>query len=284
MSVVSVKEIHPGRDGGDDLGKEGGKSSITRKFRVITSSVYDGADTVLQSCANLGTVHPTATWLYVNSRRAVNDSQSKLMWIATLKYTSQRERTENPLAQPVEITWSTESEQAHAFTDKDDDAILNSAGDYYEDGVPIELSHWVAKVTKNVAYVPSWINSYRNAINSDVFYLDGLTIAVRSAKLKSIAIGKWSTQNGIWYRTIDMSIKITDTWVASILDQGLRRKIDVDGTDVLTRCINEDGTEATKPVLLDGSGDQLASPTPATAVFNDHYIYPELPYSVLPLY
>lgn len=284
MSVVSVKEIHDGRDGGDDLGNDGAKSEITRKFRVMTNSVYDGADTVLQSCANLGTVHPSATWLYCNKRRAVNQADSKYIWIATLKYTSQRERTESPLGQPAEIVWTFESEQAHAFQDKDGNAILNSAGDYYEDGVPVENTHLVAKVKKNLAAVPTWIIDYRNAINSDVFFLDGLEILARAAKLKGANISWWAQQNNIWYRTIEFSIKIKDSHAASILDQGLRRIVEDDGEDRIERCINQDGTNVTKPALLDGSGGQLANPTPATAVFNTHYIYPELPFSALPIY
>lgn len=287
MSVVSIKEIHDGRDGGDDISNDGAKSDITRRFRVYTSSPYDGADTVLQACDNLGVVHPTANWLFIKSRRAANEPYSKLVWIVTLKYESykgsQQTPTTNPLSMPAEVTWNTEQSQENATRDKNGYAILNSAGDYYEDGATVEVSRWVAKVTKNIPYMPSWIDSYRDAINTDSFYLDGMLITARTAKMSSISIGAWSFQNNVRYRQLEMQIKIRETWIKYILDQGLRREIDgLDGW--LEKCIDSDGAAVTKPVLLDGSGGQLDSPTPETAVFNAHYIYPEMPFSYLPLY
>ncbi len=286
MSVVSVDEIHTGRSASDDIGSlgEGAKSEDTRKFRVITNNVYDGAGTALQSCDNLGVVHPTFSWLYVKRRRAVHEGNSKLVWVASLKYDSERERVENPLAQRVEVNWDTEYTQENAYVDINGDAVMNSASDYYEDGVPVDAGRWVAKVHANVADVPVWIDSYRDAINSDTFWLDGRTFTARTAKMSGISIGTWKRLNGIRYRPINLTIKFKTTWEFSILDQGLRRIVSIDGEDKREKCIDEDGSTVTKPVLLDGSGAQLTNPTPSTAVFNTHYIYPELPFSALPLY
>jgi hypothetical protein len=285
MSVVDIQEIHNGREGGDDLDQStGAKSNITRQFRVYTNSPYDGPDTVLQACDNLGVRHPTASWLYVKSRKARNEEFSKLVWIVTLNYSSEWERTTNPLSQPAEIDWNTESEQSFVWKDINDQAILNSAGDYYEDGVPAEIAHWTIKIKKNLPYVPSWIGSYRNAINSDNFYIDGHYIAARTAKIRSLKIEWWANQNGIWYRPIELTIKLADTWVASILDQGLRQTLEGFSEPFRTYCINNDGTKVSKPVLLDGEGAQLFDISPENAVFRDHYIYPELPFSALPIH
>ncbi len=286
MSVVSVKEIHTGRSGGDDLSKDGAKSEDTRKFRVITDNVYDGAGTVLQACDNLAVVHPAFSWLYVNRRRAVHEGKSKLVWVVALKYSSSegRERVENPLAQPADINWDTEYTQENAYLDINDAAILNSAGDYYEDGVPMDAGRWVAKIQVNVPYVPVWIDAYRDAINSDTFWFDGRVFAARTAKMSGISIGTWSYLNGIWYRPLGMTIKFKATWEFSVLDQGLRRIVSIGGEDKREKCIDEDGSKVTKPVLLDGSGGQLTDPTFLTAVFNTHYVYPEMPFSALPLY
>jgi len=289
MSVVSVKEINDGRDGGDGFTQEGVSSEITRQFRVITNSAYDGADTVLQSCDNVGVVHPSASWLCVKKRRARADSKSKLIWIATLSYSSigaspGSSPSISPLASPADVTWQTEYSQENAYKDKDGNAVMNSACDYYEDGVPVDAARWVASITKNVPYVPSWIDAYKDAINSDGFWLDGRSFAAYTAKLSGISIGTWNIQNGVWFRQISMTIKFKNSWRFSILDQGLRREVVRDGEYVMERCINGDGTEVTKPALLNGIGYQLASPTPETAVFNGHNIYPELPFSILPLY
>ncbi len=141
MSVVSVKEIHDGREGGDSVSQNSSEADITRKFRVITDAATDDAETVLAACAVLGATHPTVSGMFIKSRRAVNEPFSKLVWIVTLKYALKYEMHENPLSQPAEITWQTETSQENATADKDDEAILNSAGDYYEDGVPTEKLH-----------------------------------------------------------------------------------------------------------------------------------------------
>ena len=289
MSVVSVSEINDGRDGGDAAGGDGVSSDITRQFRVITDSVYDAADTVLQACDNIGVVHPTANWLYVKSRRAKSHDKSKKVWIATLKYSSMGVSaaggpTFSPLASPADVTWNAEYTQENAYVDKDGKAILNSAGDYYEDGVQVDAARWVAHVTKNVPSVPTWIDSYRDAINSDNFWIDGRSVSPYTAKLSSISIGMWNIKNGIWFRQLSMSIKIKSSWRYSVLDQGLRRIVDTGEGDRREMCLNEDGSPVTRPALLDGSGEQLEDPGPTTAVFNSHYIYPELPFSALPIY
>jgi len=168
-----------------------------------------------------------------------------------------------------------------ATYDKDSNAILNSAGDPYETGAEVEASRWVVNIKKNVAYVPDWIDSYRDAINTDTFYVDGRSIAPRTAKVSGLRIGSWQEMNGVWYRPFEMQIKIRSTWVKYILDQGLRVLL---ADDTRVDAFDEYGVKATKPVLLDGAGSYLLSPTPATAVFNPHYVYPELPFSYLPLY
>lgn len=290
MSVISVDEINDGRGGGEELVESGAKSKDSRKFRVLTNSATDAADTVLASCIRLGTAHPTAYGLWATSRNATSHSKSKLAWVVTINYTSERYGsfglTDNPLNQRAEITLQTESTREIANKDKDGEAILNSAGDYYEGGVPVEVSHLAFSIVKNIANTPSWLNDYRDAINNDIFYLDGVQVTVRTAKLSQIAIGKWAMQNKVWYRQLTMTIKIRDTWVANVLDRGLYRfVIDPDtGLNKRVKCIDNDGVEANTPQMLDGAGYQIPLPTPANVYFYDHYPYPEMPFSALPLF
>ena len=286
MSVVSLKEIHNGREGGDDFATMGNTGDDTRRFRAITSSPYDGTSTVLAACDNLGTVHPTRSALYLKSRRAVNEDRSKLVWNVTYKYGRLNAaygggNAQDPLSMWADITWDTEQSQESATYDKDSHAILNSVGDPYETGVDVESSNWTISVKKNVAYVPDWIDSYRNAINSDTFYVEGRMITPRTAKLSGLRIGSWAEMNGTWYRPLEMQIKIRTTWVKYVLDQGLRVLL---ADDTRVDAFDEYGVKATKPVLLDGAGSYLLDPSPTTAVFNTHYVYPEMPFSYLPLY
>ena len=285
MAVLTVNEIHDGREGGDESGDKGrSKSDDTRRFRVTTSSNYDGSDVVLRAFAGVGAQHPTNPNLFIRRRRAVNESFSKRVWIVTLSYSNesvQGEKYENPLMDRAKISWNTESVTTPAHYDKDGNAILNSAGQPFIDGLNVEESHWAVKIRKNLAFVPLWINNYRNAVNSDAITIDGVPIAVRAAKVTSLAIGEWEQRNDIWYRPLDLTIRLKDTWVVQLLDQGFVRKHPTDSSKRITTSLDDGYVNAV--VSLDGSGNQLANPSPDNSVFLNYHVFPELSFSFLPL-
>lgn len=277
MAVVETGEVHDGREGGDEIGK----ADLTRRFWVRTNNNYDGADIVLASTVAVGTAHPTKAGLFVATRRAVNDRKSKRLWWVTLRYGTQ-EYSDNPLLDAAKISWDTDSAEELVTKDNADNAILNTAGDYYEDGVKETVLYWRANVRKNVALIPDWFDAYRFACNSDTFTIDGRTWAPYQARVAAVSIGEPETRNNVPFRVLSLSLKFRDSWRRELLDQGLRRKDPSDSTKRL-RCVTEDGKDVSRPVLLDGSGGQLANPGPTTAVFNTHAILAELPFSILPL-
>jgi len=291
MAILSASEIHDGRSGSDD------KSDVKRVkvWRVITDDAACDADDVLNDLidpfAQVGAIHPLDPELAIVRRTATNETFSKTVWIVRLEYKSRTQlgvSTEDPLDEPAKISWSTTTNTEPVFFDKDGDALLNSAGDYYVEGIQAEVSRWEVKVKKNVNVVPTWYGTYRNAINSSVFTIDGVSIAARSAKINNFSLGEWKYYNKVWYRELDFSIKIYDTWIQYAIDQGLRRLVDDPdnaGGSLLVPCLQEGGKlDATSPCFLDGSGGQLAQPVAADAViFNAYYIYPEKDFNALPL-
>ena len=296
MSVVSIKEIHSGRGGDESYSGDKYLLTDTRVFRVVTNSSYDSTSTVLASCPAMFSLHPTLSDLTVRRRTPKNESNSKLIWLVTIYYSNESNQqgtspTQNPLSMPAVIEWNTEYTQRPFYKDKDGAACLNTAGDYYLDGIKGETSDWVVVVTKNVAYVPSWIGGYRNAVNSSAFMIDGYYVPhAEQAKMRGIRISKWQSLNGIWYRTIQFTIKIKaddygqNTWAAERLDEGL---YEIDSEDVTKRTRIMDDSPTPKPVvhpvLLDGSGKKLSNPSPATAVFNTHHLYTQQNFNSLPL-
>ncbi len=286
MSVTSVKEIHEGREGGDQLSGGKSQSDRVRAFRVITDNVYDGAEHVLANCGvSVGEVHPTNSTLYVSRRRAVNDRKSKNVWIVTITYgdeTSEGGKSPQPTDDRVKISWATDATTEPVRYDKDNQPILNSAGQFLDD-LKAENARWKISIKKNLYFVPTWILSYRNAINSDSFVIDGILVPQYAAKISSLAIGEWEQRNGYAYRALELGIAIRETWVRSLVDVGLIRKQPDDSTKRI-RCSTNDGVFMPKPVLLDGSGNQLEDPTPDKAVYFDAHIYPELPFSYLPIF
>lgn len=271
MAVISCDEIHDGRSG-DAVAWKKGVRKHTRRFRVVTNNRYDGSYTVLASLPSPGSIHPEDSWCVAISAKANQDAKSKLVWIASVEYSSEPctpdgQKGENPLADPADIDWNTDTTQEPFWKDKNDDAVLNSAGDYYEDMLVDDVSRWTVNISKNLGYVPAWIDSYRDAVNTDNIMIDGLPVAAGTAKIKSIQISKWQSRNDVWYRVFQLTIKIKDDWRHYPLDMGLRCK-DPDAATKRIACVDDNKRPVTKPVHLNGSGAQLANPTPSTAVFN----------------
>ena len=278
MSVTSFLEIHDGRDGADDVRGRTAVRRYTRVFRATTSSDFDDANTVVAhaSCPRLGNVYPRDIGAWCRGRRA--NSVNKRLWIVTATYSSEREMEEDPGADPPQFTWSTQQFQKIYVKDRDGKAIVNSAGDPYDPPIEGDDSRWSCTVTRNVASVPSWLLSYKDAVNSEAFTIDGISVNAGSAKLQNIQIGPLQTRNDITFRQLSLTLTFAESFAVEVLDAGFCYK---DGTE--QKRILVDGGEPTAPVLLDGAGAVLANPTQDNAVYNEHNIYQEKSFSVLPL-
>ena len=284
MSVVSVDEIHTGRDGDDEVSQKKGVRRYTRVYRVVTNANTDGANVVLAIAPKLGSVYPSDFRAFCRRRRARNESFSKRVWIVTIAYSTERELQENPLADPAETEWGTEQFQRPVFKNKANQAILNTAGDPPDPPAQRDDSRITAVTTKNLAVVPAWILTYRDAVNDAEFQLDGITIPKGIAKIQAVRVSKWQERNDIRFRVVTITMHFAQTedvdWPITFLDQGFREKI----AGEMFRILDDgDGQEVTAPVPLDGAGAKLANPTPANAHFNEEYVYDLLPFNVLPL-
>jgi len=285
VSVISFKEIHSGRDGADELGAEQAVRRYTRVFRAVTDSNTDEAATVLayQSCPSLGSIYPHDISAYCRRVRARNESFSKRVWIVTCAYSSEYEREENPLADPAHITWNSEQFQRPCYEDRNGKAILNSAGDYFDPTIEADDSRWTVTVRKNLAWVPSWLLNYRDAVNSTSFQLDGITFSTGQAKMQAIQIGPWQERNDISFRVISMTMHLKrEGWALRILDQGFREK-DPQTRELSDITNDKDGNKPTVPALLNGQGQALVDPTPENAVILSFDLYEERDFRFLPL-
>lgn len=287
MSVTSFKQIHHGRSG--ETSTKSGKTirTYTRTFRVVTNSNFDDAAVVQGDprCPRVGNLYPWDRAAYCKSISPRNEGFSKRVWIVTATYSTEREITENPLHEAAEIDWNTEPYQRAYYKDRDGKAILNSAGDYYDPPVTGDDSRWVVTITKNLSSVPKWILGYRDAVNSDGCYIDGIYVAAGYAKIMAVRVSKWQSRNEIWYRTLSLTIALSDIgWAREELDQGFREIDPTDTTKKKRRRIKDGSKYVCSPVLLDGSGHVLENPTPDSAKFNTHHIYREKAFGdVLPL-
>jgi len=265
MTVVGWEELSEGRDGSLELSQGKTIHKYTRVFRVYTDDPHDDAAVVMAYCDPVGTQHPTDTSAYLVSCNAVPDGKSKTVWKATVRYTSERQRSTNPLNDPVAIEWDTDTAQVPFYFDKYGKPILNSADDFFMEPLKDEVSGITATLHKNVSVVPSDLLRYRDAVNSDAVTIDGIACPAGTVKIKKIHIGKTvQVRNGIPYREAQLSIKIQDDWMRYIQDQGIFEKVTdpEDNTKTIKVRIKDDNKRpVSHPVPLDGTGKKLPTGT-----------------------
>lgn len=286
MAVTLSKETSESHSGE----ATSGETTYERSFLVSFDSkgtVSDVAAEVYSTWGiRLGVIHPenAAARCY---RMRVNDNGNGLQWSFVASYTTSRERRieEDPIDDAVRVRWGTERYQEVAVVDEDGEAVVNSAGDPYDPPIMKDFNRRVAYVRVNVASVPSWILSYEDAVNSDIFTVGGYTAAVGEAKCQHVALSEEQERNGITFYELTLEIHFAKNgWINKPLDAGFRRiysgtlreKISWENAD-------GDVEYPVAPVPLDGSGVELVDPTPATAVYRSHVIYETLPFSALPL-
>jgi hypothetical protein len=237
-----------------------------------TESAYDVGSH--PSLPKIGSVHPDDPYAWCSDIE-VSPSDPWAGWTVTASYTTEREITENPLSEPAVITWNSEQYQKPAVIDKEDDLIVNSAGDPFDPPAMMDDARVSVTVTKNVASVPAWVLQYHNAINSASFTIDGTTIAARVAKVQSLSIGERQFRNGVQFRVLSYSLTFRyEGWPLVLLDAGMRK---ISG-DTRVPIANADA-----PVPLDGLGAPIADPTFTNAVYGTFYVYREVPFSSLPM-
>jgi hypothetical protein len=287
MSVIEWDELSGGRDGDVESGKKQTIRRHTRVFRAKTDNNYDDDEIVKAygECPRVGHAHPNDSGSWCRKVKASNDSFSHRHWLVTAIYSSEFEIAEDPQVDPADIDWDAQLFQRPYFVDNEGKAIVNSAGDYPDPPLEGDDAVWVVSVRKNFSAVPTWILTYKNAVNTSAFVLDGVTIAARQAKISGIRISTKQERNGVPYRAVAIVFHLKDdgdTWDKKWLDQGLNEKDPSDSTK-RRKITDVNGAYVTSPAMLDGSGAKLSDPKPDTAVFNTDKLYPEKDFSVLPL-
>ena len=280
MAVTWARKIWDGREGGGDLS---GSITHTQLYRVRTDNKFDDQVTVLQAAALpfLGQPYPNDPSSYCNSLRARNEGASPFFWTVTATYSNEREASDSPLDDPVEFSWATEQFQEVAASDNQGQGIVNSAGDPFDPPTMRDVSRRTVTITSNEPFVPTWVLSYQDAVNSDAINIDGLSIDVGQAKCQQVSVSPERQRNDVTYRIVTLTIHLNnDGWGFKILDQGFRERRDDDDEPVNIE--NADGSFPNAPVLLDGSGKAQLDPNTTVAVFLDYDIYPSLSFAALP--
>lgn len=279
MTVTFIEELPDGRRGTNTKGVR----TYTRQFKLTSDSQADGPYTVGSNASlpKIGSVHPEDAGAFCTTL-TVENSDPWMGWTVTAEYSSEFTLAENPTNDPAIITWGSEQFQRVVIVDKDGDAVVNSAGDPFDPPIMADDSRRYVTVTKNLSNVPTWILNYQDAVNSDTFTVDGVSVGIGIAKMQSVTVSTVQSRNATNFRQVTFTMHFQPNgWHAKPLDAGFRQVVYGGGIENIR---NEGDDELpAAPVPLDGAGQALASPSPATCVALDFTVYNELPFSSLPL-
>jgi len=249
-----------------------GVRAYQRTFALETTAQTEGPYLVGShpSLPKIGDLHPDDTGAWCDELFVENVDGWKV-WTVTANYTSEWDLNQ------IHITWDSEQFQKPAVMDKDGNGVVNSAGDPFDPPAMMDDSRRVITVTRMMQTVPTWILNYQDAVNSDQFVLDGVTIAIGQAKLQRVSVSDVRIINSIPYREVTFQIHLQlDGWSLQVFDGGFR--------DINFKTLyNADGTRPSAPIPLNGSGLALNSSNPADAVFLPFSVYNSLPFASLPL-
>jgi len=218
-------------------------------------------------------IHPNDGLAYVESRNLDRSIDTgKVVSLLTVNYTTDREaeqETEDPTLRPARITWSTQNERVPILFDKDDNPIVNDAGDLLI-GVEEDRALWQITVAKNVVSVPSWVTSYQNAVNSDAVTIGGAVLDAGTLKMDAINISDQQTENGVAFYEISFQMLFRqDGWDQKLLNVGLREIVETtiyvtaEPTTIaeLRPILTSAGEPVDEPVFLDSNGKAIRDET-----------------------
>jgi hypothetical protein len=281
---------------------KGEKSGLTatntkgvRTYSVTYKIHADGGETasVVGNDSNLpsvGSVHAEDGLAYCESL-AVKQVKGKYAWEATANYTTANSvdgetgLNEDPEQDRHVITWNGSTQNISIYQDRDDNGILNSAGDPLLDVMDTNLLG--VTISSNVTGVPSWLLGYRNSINNAAINVGGLAIATGVARIVFPGgfISPAKTRGDYTYYTFSYELIFDEqeSHEGKLLDQGYNERFtDINTTNGLRPMTTEEGTVVTEPAMLDGSGARLTNPTAATASYITVNKYFQKDFSVLP--
>lgn len=291
MAVVFAREHWKSR-GGSFSGVT--NNQVRREWIVKTSDRNDTPITIAKYFATTLSIsylslHPDVTLYTFTAREMEIDplEDTPFAYNVVVTYSSepiqdeeQDQQDVSPLDRAPHIDLSSELAQTFTVTDKDDEAMLNSANDPYE-AIEKDDVRWLFTVRKNLSAIPSWVLDYVNKTNESAFTILGLSCPPRTLKLNGLQIPAKQNENGVTFYPVTAEFAYRrETWDAVRVDEGFNWI--TGGEKKVIMLDDEDGNKvtATEPQLLDGQGGILLV-TLEEAHFNTFEIYESADYSAL---
>lgn len=264
MAIVSTFIIP-----GTKTGKLNSESvSFTITYGVITDDVNDSAVDVAANFAfSVGDTYEG----YLISDVGINESADDgFQFEVVLTYGG--EATDNPLAEPAKYSIQYQQHEIPVEIDINGQAIVNSAGDQFQEILFKDDSRPIIRIQKNLAAFPSGIAlQAKDKVNDAAF----LGFAAGQVKFMTISGDPQTHQTIGEYYSVSIEFAVAPDWKKHVLDQGFRYiNDDEEKTHILV-----DNKEISQPALLDGNGGVL--PNGGNPVELEFTIYEDEDFSTL---
>lgn len=277
--IISTKEIFEGRNASYDL--DGWNREYTRQYFVRTDT-NENEWSVLASTATPVpgiTFHPQDTQALCIGKKVdeVNASLEGHLWKVTTRFSTQWpvNTEEDPLARDVEISLSYQQEQVPMLVDLDDEKIVNSADDPFENPPERTVSILKFTLTKNYEWESldlEWLDGLKNTVNDATWW----TVEANHAKMDSISFSV-KREQATKFAEVKFDILIDyekPFHPTRILDAGYR--------DVSGRIFRaDDGSELRQPKLL--ASDGFALPEDADPEYREFRFFVSADWSDVPV-
>ena len=234
----------------------------------------------------LGDAHPEDPASLCVSVDAKPKNGEPEVWSVSCKYTNDLPDDtiddDDPTSIRKKSSWSFEEHIRAVGQDRDDNPIINTAGDRYDEPLEVVDSLPTLTITKNKnSFNAQTAFDYNNSVNSDTFRgAEPGTLRVRIT-----ATEEWKGDSAYWATTYVFKYN-PNGWQPTILESGMYQKVLSSRVPCYIKGETpHDSEPVTHPVPLDADGAQIDpttfSNTPSPIVYTQWDVLPELPYSTL---
>lgn len=253
----------------------------------------------------VGDAHPEASGARVIRKNAAQVGDSLLAYTVEVEYSSSQARTsdynDTPTSRSPEIRYSTTLTSkvitrgrlighyaagliplaSAGAGDVEDDALVNSAYDRFEDPVEADSSRLVLLYTRWYSSIdPNVLLDYSNAINSDVWPMPRTSVSAPIGTAKIMSISADSVyEGGGQYWLLTYEIHFQQSWNLELLNVGMQYyNGGYSASADKFRFLDDDGEPVSTPQLLTTAGGALsAAAAPTYAVFQIYKARPFVP-------
>jgi len=232
-----------------------------------------------------GEGHPDDAGRKVKTITAKSDEEgNREIFFVEVQYSDKQTVVDNPVDKPATYEWDSDDATEPYFIDRSDTpkSVCNSAGERFAEFRERETGSHLCIVTKNVVYSsydPTIGITFKDAVNSGGFTVDGQSVSAGQCKCKKVAAGpkqtaSYTTGGGgtatVVYREVKAYLQFRqDGWDDVVEDRGFN-ELNSGKLKEISK-----GTPPTKPEFgwpLNGSGGAKANvtDTPSTITFKPY--------------